>query len=262
MLCILASGWTLAVVFSPPVSSLSIARRHRPLRSATRPWGQPALTCSGECQLARDKLYHRSLSMARKMQQNSGRTTCHLERSTKWHAVCPFFAWGNFDVSAESRQVCLLVWSSGRRNSTHRLWAQRHCRGEQCRGYAYTLTIDKSKLRVGIQFWWGRHNYTCVFGKGWDTQHGNVAFTTAHAEERSKCSPGKHLSRYWKKSSITRSSHLRCAERRVAMYSHKRKIEQGPKKQTGVLFRKKMNIRGASRSSGLPHVTRRQSSRM
>ena len=27
----------------------------------------------------------------------------------------------------------------------------------------------------------------------------NVCFTTAHAEESSKCSTGKHLSRYWKK---------------------------------------------------------------
>ena len=32
------SGRTLAVMLSPPVSSVSVARNRRPLRSATRPW--------------------------------------------------------------------------------------------------------------------------------------------------------------------------------------------------------------------------------
>ena len=37
ILCIMASGRIVAVMLSPPVSSLSVARNHRPLRSATRP---------------------------------------------------------------------------------------------------------------------------------------------------------------------------------------------------------------------------------
>ena len=52
ILCILASSRTLAVILSPPVSSLSIARNHRPSRSATRPWRQPALTFSDCCCVA------------------------------------------------------------------------------------------------------------------------------------------------------------------------------------------------------------------
>ena len=41
---------------SPPISSLSVARNHRPLRSATRPWGLPSLTFSNRCQVTRDNL--------------------------------------------------------------------------------------------------------------------------------------------------------------------------------------------------------------
>ena len=54
ILCILASGGTLAVMLSPPVSSLSVARNHRPLPSASRPWGMPASKLSDRCQVARD----------------------------------------------------------------------------------------------------------------------------------------------------------------------------------------------------------------
>ena len=55
ILRILASGRTLAVMLSPPVSSLSVARNHRPLRSATRPWGLPALKFSDKCQVHQQK---------------------------------------------------------------------------------------------------------------------------------------------------------------------------------------------------------------
>ena len=43
ILCLLACGRTLPVMLSPQVSSLSVARKNRPPRSATRPWGLPAL---------------------------------------------------------------------------------------------------------------------------------------------------------------------------------------------------------------------------
>ena len=43
ILRILASVRTLAVMLAPAVSSLSVARNHRPSRSATRSWGLPAL---------------------------------------------------------------------------------------------------------------------------------------------------------------------------------------------------------------------------
>ena len=56
ILGILASGRTLAVMVSPPVSSLSVARNHRPLRSATRPWRLPALKFSCKCQVTKDSL--------------------------------------------------------------------------------------------------------------------------------------------------------------------------------------------------------------
>ena len=56
ILCILASGRTLAVMLSPPVSSLSVARNHRLLRSATRPCGLPALKLSDRCQVSNDNL--------------------------------------------------------------------------------------------------------------------------------------------------------------------------------------------------------------
>ena len=56
MLRILASFRTLAAMVSPPVSSLSVARNHRPLRSATRPWRLPALKMSCKCQAAKDSL--------------------------------------------------------------------------------------------------------------------------------------------------------------------------------------------------------------
>ena len=53
---ILASGRTFGVILSPPVSSLSFARNHRPLRSAPRPWRLPALNFSDKCQVTRDNL--------------------------------------------------------------------------------------------------------------------------------------------------------------------------------------------------------------
>ena len=64
----------------------------------------------------------------------------------------------------------------------------------QYRGYTYALSHKKSKFVFDVQFQWGRHNYTCVFGSGWKTKHWNVGFTAAHAEERSKCSPCMNLS--------------------------------------------------------------------
>ena len=39
ILCILASGRILAVMLSPPIFSLSVARSRRPLRGVTKPWG-------------------------------------------------------------------------------------------------------------------------------------------------------------------------------------------------------------------------------
>ena len=56
ILGILASGRTLAAMVSPPVSSLSVARSHRPLRSATRPWRLAALKFSCKCQVTKDSL--------------------------------------------------------------------------------------------------------------------------------------------------------------------------------------------------------------
>ena len=53
ILCILASGRTLAVMLSPPVSSLSVAR-NRPPCEARHPRGLPALKFSDNCQVARD----------------------------------------------------------------------------------------------------------------------------------------------------------------------------------------------------------------
>ena len=41
-------------MLSPPVSSLSVARNHRHLRSATRSWGLPALKSSDRCQVTKD----------------------------------------------------------------------------------------------------------------------------------------------------------------------------------------------------------------
>ena len=255
MLCILASGWTLAVVLSPPVSFASqLPDVIDPCEVRHYLGDSQALTCSGECQLTRDKLYHRSLSMARKRQQNSGRTTCHLERITKWHAVCPFFAWGNFDVSAESREVCLLE--------------------TPLTGYEPNVIVEVSSAEVTPTL---LPSTRASFGSA-DNSGEDVTTTPVSSEvdethtwecwlhhcscrREQQVQPRQAFITLLEKSSMSRSSHLRCAERRVAMYSHKRKIEQGPKKQTTVLFRKKMNIRGASRSSGLPHVTRRQSSR-
>ena len=46
----------LAVILLPPVSSLSFIRNHRPLRSAPRSWGLPALNFSDKCQVTRDNL--------------------------------------------------------------------------------------------------------------------------------------------------------------------------------------------------------------
>ena len=39
-----ASWQVVEPMLSPPAFSLSVARNHRPFRSATRPWGLPALT--------------------------------------------------------------------------------------------------------------------------------------------------------------------------------------------------------------------------
>ena len=61
------------------------------------------------------------------------------------------------------------VWSIGRTMSSHRLWAQRHCRGEQYRGYTYAHTIKETELLFGFEFWWC-HNYACVFGSRWETK--------------------------------------------------------------------------------------------
>ena len=58
---ILACGRTLAAMLSPLVSSLSVVRNHRPLRSATRPWGLPALKLSDKCQVTKDNLCVSSL---------------------------------------------------------------------------------------------------------------------------------------------------------------------------------------------------------
>ena len=54
--CILASSRTLAVMLSPPVSSLSVARNHRPLPSATRPSEMPASKLSDRCHVTKDNL--------------------------------------------------------------------------------------------------------------------------------------------------------------------------------------------------------------
>ena len=53
ILCILAVVRTLALMLSPPVSLLSVARNHRPLPSA-RPWGLPDWKFSDRCQVTRD----------------------------------------------------------------------------------------------------------------------------------------------------------------------------------------------------------------
>ena len=46
----------LAVMLAPAVSSLSVARNHRPSRSATRSSGLPALQLSDKCQVTRDTM--------------------------------------------------------------------------------------------------------------------------------------------------------------------------------------------------------------
>ena len=69
VLCILAIGRTLAVMLSPPVTSLSSARKRRPLRSATRLWRLQSLCLLGGRHIDRELVFRRMFASGQSMHQ-------------------------------------------------------------------------------------------------------------------------------------------------------------------------------------------------
>ena len=136
---ILASGRTLAIVLSPPVSSLSIARNRRPLRSATRPWGLPALSFSDGRQVVRELVCRRM----------SGRTANCLIVVFTYIKVCPA---GTVQLRAElgrqsARQVGIADFSL---SFCAQGFQRKRCQLCLVDAYVWTLHLFRCSLGVDI----------------------------------------------------------------------------------------------------------------